>query len=150
MKSLVTSKGFSLIELMVVIAIVALLAAVAVPSYRDYTNRAKMAEVNSLVSHQLDVWAEKHTLGSTTQIVQTAPDSYVSSITLNFTGGNTGVQAVLNSSTLTFLNGQTVTLNFSPTTTNNIVTWTCSVQGTTANLDTYLSGSICAGSCRDC
>lgn len=45
---------------MVVIAIVALLAAVAVPSYRDYTNRAKMAEVNSLLAHQLDIWAEEY------------------------------------------------------------------------------------------
>jgi len=49
MKSQASLKGFSLIELMVVIAIVALLAAVAIPSYRDYTNRPKMSEVNSLI-----------------------------------------------------------------------------------------------------
>lgn len=41
--------AFSLIELMVVIAIVALLAAVAVPAYKDYVIRAKLSEVRSTV-----------------------------------------------------------------------------------------------------
>ena len=149
MKSLVKSKGFSLIELMVVIAIVALLAAVAVPSYRDYTNRAKMAEVNSLIAHQLDVWAEKNTLGNTTQVVQTDPSDYVSSITLNFSPAQ-NVTAVLNPTNLSFLNGTSVTLVFDPTTSNNIVTWQCSYTGTSINMDSYLSGSICATNCRDC
>ena len=38
------AKGFTLIELMIVIAIVAILVALAVPAYRDYTIRAKVAE----------------------------------------------------------------------------------------------------------
>lgn len=151
MKSLVT-KGFSLIELMVVIAIVALLAAVAVPSYRDYTNRAKMAEVNSLLAHQLDIWAEKNTLGNTTTITQTDPDNYISSVSLTFTPGSTPpglVTAVLNSTNLPFL-GSNVNVIFTPTVANSIVTWSCEYTGATGNLDTYFSGSICAGSCRDC
>lgn len=147
MKSQASLKGFSLIELMVVIAIVALLAAVAIPSYRDYTNRAKMSEVNSLIGRQLDVWAEKNTLGVATTITQTNPSDYINSITLNFTGTNTGtVVAALNTTNLPFLTAAT-TVTYTPTIANNIATWACTYSGTT-NLSTYFSGTSCT--CPGC
>ena len=43
-------KGFTLIELMIVVAIVGILAAVALPAYQDYTKKAKFAEVVSIAA----------------------------------------------------------------------------------------------------
>ncbi|WP_420838585.1 pilin [Acinetobacter vivianii] len=65
-------KGFTLIELMIVVAIIGILAAVAIPAYQDYTKRAKVTEGLSLASSAKTAVAEnasngvKYSLGWTT------------------------------------------------------------------------------------
>ena len=77
--------AFSLIELMVVIAIVALLSAVAIPSYKDYINRAKMAEVNSLIAHQQTLWSDQDAQGAFDIAAAASPSAYIDTVAMDNT-----------------------------------------------------------------
>jgi type IV pilus assembly protein PilA len=93
-------QGFTLIELMIVVAIIGILAAIAIPAYQDYTIRAKVTEGLNLADSGKTAVAESFQSGGSTGLKAAAtswntaftPTKYVSSITVN-TG--TGVISVL-------------------------------------------------------
>ena len=53
-------KGFTLIELMIVVAIIAILAAIALPAYQDYVARSQVSEAASLASGARTAVAEQY------------------------------------------------------------------------------------------
>lgn len=76
--------AFSLIELMVVIAIVALLTAVAVPAYQGYLQQSKVAEIFSLASEQMNRWGQEYNLGTDGFPITTSSlGSYIATSQLN-------------------------------------------------------------------
>ena len=82
-------KGFTLIELMIVVAIIGILAAVALPAYQDYTVRAKVTEGISLMSGAKTTVTENIMQGAAFEIGYTppAPTKSVLSVGVNSTTG---------------------------------------------------------------
>ena len=82
-------KGFTLIELMIVVAIIGILAAVALPAYQDYTVRAKVTEGLSLAGAAKTAIAENAANGAPYKSGWTAPASTknVESITIDDAAG---------------------------------------------------------------
>ncbi|MEW5781227.1 MAG: pilin [Pseudomonadota bacterium] len=149
-------QGFTLIELMIVVAIIGILAAVALPAYQDYTIKARVSEIILAASQCRTAVAETYQTAS----AGTAPGAngwgcessaattkYVASITTDANGKITVTAA--NSTDLGSFAGQSVTLtpmdaSGSPLTVSAIPTQVASFKcapGSTGAHTKYLPGS---------
>ena len=87
-------KGFTLIELMIVVAIIGILAAIAIPAYQDYTVRAKVTEGLNLAASAKTAVSEGWTSGDVTGVNAAAAawnlvpttSKYVQSIVISVDG----------------------------------------------------------------
>ena len=87
-------KGFTLIELMIVVAIIGILAAVALPAYQDYTIRAKVSEVILAASSAKVAVSEAAQAGGSMGAiasVTTQSSKYVTSVTYAFSDASNGI-----------------------------------------------------------
>lgn len=124
-------KGFTLIELMIVVAIIGILAAIALPAYQDYTARSQMSEALSLAGGArtavTEFWSTEGQFPSTNASAGLAAaadisGSYVDNVNVGTTPGT--IIATMNASGVASGLAST-TLTLSAVTTAGSIEWVC-------------------------
>ena len=125
-------KGFTLIELMIVVAIIGILAAVALPAYQDYTVRAKVSEVILAASSAKVAVAEAAQSNGDMGSIVVAPQASKYVLTVEYAGaGSTGtIYAVARGDNALLAGGVGKGVQFSGVlAANGQVVWTCAASG---------------------
>lgn len=130
-------QGFTLIELMIVVAIIGILAAVALPAYQDYTVRARVSEGLVAASAAKTAVAENAAAGSTDLSLGWGAPTATSNVQSVAITSSTGVITVTTTSragglslTLTPTTGSGTALTAGTPPTGNII-WKCSISDST-------------------
>lgn len=134
MKKMQMQQGFTLIELMIVIAIIGILAAVALPAYQDYTIRAKASEVVLAGSDARTRIAEYVLVNGT--LPANTTEANISDVTVGMTSSlswsGTRLEIVGDSSELGLPGTAQLSVALAPqVASNGSVTWNCyAISGT--------------------